>query len=280
MNLRSLSAAVLCAMCATSAVAQDADTVVATVNGQPITLADVIAVRGDLPAQYQSLPDEALYDGIREQLIAQRVLSDAADAEGLADDPEVARALSIQRQGILAEFFMRRAMAERLTDDAVQAMYDERIASAQPVQEVRASHILVATEEEARGLKSQLDEGADFADLAVEHGTDGTRFQGGDLGYFTRDTMVEPFAEAAFAMDVGEVSEPVQTQFGWHLIKLVDKRERPNPTLDEVRGEIEQELGGRIARELLSELRDAASVEAPEDRPGVEQLRNDALIAR
>jgi peptidyl-prolyl cis-trans isomerase C len=280
MNLRSLSAAFICAMCVAPAVAQDADTVVATVNGHAITLADVIAVRGDLPPQYQSLPDEALYDGIREQLIAQRVLSDAADARGLADDPEIARALSIQRQGILAEFFMRREMAERLTDDAIQALYDERIAAAEPVEEVRASHILVPDEEQAAALKAQLDDGADFADLAVEHGTDGTRFQGGDLGYFTRDTMVEPFADAAFAMKVGEISAPVQTQFGWHLIKLVDKRERPNPTLEEVRGELEQELGGQIARELLAELREAADVEAPEDRPGVDQLRNDALIAR
>lgn len=280
MNLRRISAAVIWLMSATSAFAQNSDTVVATVNGVAITLADVIAVRGDLPPQYQSLPDDALYDGIREQLIAQKVLSDAADAQGLADDPEIARALAIQRQGILAEFFMRRAMAERLTDDAVQALYDERIEAAEPVQEVRASHILVATEDEAASLRAQIDGGADFADLAVEHGTDGTRIQGGDLGYFTRDTMVEPFADAAFAMEVGDTSAPVQTQFGWHLIRLTDKRQRPNPTLDEVRGEIEQELGGQIARDLLAELRDAAAVEAPEDRPGLDQLRNDALIAR
>lgn len=257
-----------------------ADTVIATVNGASVTLGDLIAVRGDLPAQYQELPDQALYDGIRQQLADQALLKQAAEAAGLDADPQVARAVAIQRQGLLAEFYMRRAVEQRMTEDALRAAYDARVASAPAIPEVRASHILVADEEKAKDLRAQIDAGADFAGLAAEHGTDGTKTQGGDLGYFVREQMVPEFSDAAFAMAVGEVSQPVQSQFGWHLIKLTDKRDQPKPTFEESRADLEQALGSEIVQQVMTELREGATIDTPEDRPGLDAIRNDALIGR
>jgi peptidyl-prolyl cis-trans isomerase C len=277
------AAALVAALSAGAAVAQDAptaDTVVATVDGQPVTLGEVIAIRGDLPAQYQQLPDQPLYDGIREQIISQRLLASAAEAAGVADDPAAERAIRIQRDGLLAQFYIERQIKERLTDERIQAAYDERIANAAPVQEVRASHILVKDEALANDLRKRIEDGADFAELAKEYGTDGTKDNGGDLGWFTKEVMVPAFSDAAFALEEGQVSQPVQTQFGWHLIKLTGKRDKPKPTLDEVRGEIEGELSSTIAQEVVAELREKADVSIDESRPGVGALRDDSLIAR
>lgn len=263
---------------AASTVAQEAatagpDTVVATVAGEPVTLAEMQAVYGDLPAQYLQAPDDVLYDFIRRQLVDQRLLAAAAEAEGVADEPDTAMELRLQREGLLAQTFVNRAVAEKMTDEALRAAYEERIAAAPAVEEVRASHILVDSREKAEALRAEIDGGADFAALAAEHGTDGTSANGGDLGWFTREMMVAPFADAAFAMETGSVSEPVQTQFGWHLIQLVDRRDQPKPPFEEVREALEQELGGQMAQEVVAAARDGASVELPEARPGLDALR-------
>lgn len=251
---------------------------VASVNGAPITAADLNAILGELPAQYQQLPDETLYDGIREQLIDQRLLAAAAQAADLESHPAVRRAMDMQRQGLLADFMLRAEIARRVTEEAIAAAYAERYENAPPVPEVRASHILVASEEQAKALKAELDAGADFAALASEHGTDGTKSRGGDLDWFARDMMVEAFADAAFAMEVGAYSEPVQTQFGWHLIHLTGKRDRPVPPLDAVRAEIADALTTEAARAVVAELRAAAEIALPEGRPGLEGLRDGSAL--
>lgn len=254
-----------------------ADTVVATVNGEAITLADLVSVRADLPQQYQGLPDEALYDGIRQQIVDQKLLKLAAQEAGLADDPVIARALALQHQSLLADFYLRRKLTEALTDAAIAAAYKERYTDAPAVQEVRASHILVATEAEAQALRDQLDGGADFAALAGEHGTDGTKTQGGDLGFFTREVMVPEFADVAFALAPGEIAGPVHSQFGWHVIKVTDKRDKPVPELAEVRDDLSRALGGELAQKVLADLRAGAVIEQPEARPGIAGLRDDTL---
>lgn len=258
--------------------AADATTVVATVNGQPITLGDLIAVRTELPPQVQQLPDEFLYDGIRRQLIDTRVVEQAAEAQGLANDPVVARALARQRAGVLADAFIRRAIAAEVTEAALRARYDAEYAKAAPVREVRASHILVPTREAAQALRDQLDKGADFAALAAEHGTDGTRAQGGDLGFFSKEVMVPEFADAAFALKVGETGGPIQTQFGWHVLRVTEERNRPAPAFEEVQAELAEAMGREVAEGLLERLRTAAAVTTDESRPGLDALRNDALI--
>jgi peptidyl-prolyl cis-trans isomerase C len=253
---------------------------VATVNGAIITLADLVAVRAELPQQYQTLPDQTLYDGIRDQLVSQKVLELAAEAESLDDSPAVARQLALQRQNILADAYLRREIGKRVTVEAIKAAYEAQYVNAPPVREVRASHILVADEALANEIKAKLDAGGDFAALAAEFGTDGTKTQGGDLGYFEKGMMVPEFAEAAFALEKGKVGGPVQTQFGWHLILVTDSRDRPAPDFAAVEGEIAQELTRTAAGEIVDALRAAAAVTVAEDRPGIAALRDDTLLGQ
>ena len=271
------AAAVLALAAPLAAQEADPDAVVATVNGEPVTLGDIASVRADLPAQYQQLPDQALYDGIRRQLIDQKLMTQAAEAAGIADADAVRRALQIQRQSLLSDFYMRVQMQERLTPERLAAAFEERYGDAGPTRELRASHILVPTEEEAAAIRAEFEDGTDFAELAAEHGTDGSARQGGDLGWFDRTVMVPAFADAAFALEVGEVSQPVETQFGWHLINVTDERERPAPTLEEVRGELARELGEEIAQDVVGDLRDAAEIVVNERDPGLDAFRDPAL---
>lgn len=266
------------AQTAAEAAPADPAAVVATVNGQPITLGDVIAIRQQLPPQVQQLPDEFLYDGIRTQLVDTKLVEIAAEAAGLADDPAVARAIARQRSGVLADAYIRRAIEAGVTDETLQARYQRDYAGAEPVREVRASHILVADEALAKELRAQLDGGADFAALAAEHGTDGTKTRGGDLGFFSREVMVPEFAEAAFATPVGQTAGPIQTQFGWHVLRVTEERNRPVPAFEEVRAEIEEALSREVAEGVLENLRNAATVSLDEARPGLGALRDDSLI--
>jgi peptidyl-prolyl cis-trans isomerase C len=273
-----LAAATLAA--AIPAMAQEADpaTTVATVNGETITLGDLVAVRRELPQQVQQLPDEMLYDGIRSQLVDSRLAADAAEAAGLADEDRVAAALDRQRTALLADFYLQQLIAEEVTDERLQAVYQQTYVEADPVREVEASHILVQDEELARSLIEQLDDGADFAALAAEHGTDGTAQQGGNLGFFARDRMVPPFAEAAFAAEIGDNVGPVRTQFGWHVLRVTAERDQPVPPFAQVRGDIRNEVVQEVVQARLGDLRDAAEVSVAEDRPGLDALRDDSLI--
>lgn len=257
-----------------------AQTVVATVNGTEITLGDIVAVRSELPAQIQNLPDQFLYDGILQQLVDTTLARQAADAAGLADEPAIARALDRQRGTFLADAFMRRAMREAVTEAALRERYEDEYASAEPVREIRASHILVADEALAQEIRAELDAGADFAALAAEHGTDGTRDRGGDLGFFGPEMMVPAFADAAFALSPGETAGPVQTQFGWHLIRVTEERERPVPGFEEVEDQLADALGREAIEDLIASLRDDAEIDVAADRPGLDALRDDSLIAR
>ncbi len=254
-----------------------ADTPVAAVDGAPLTLGQLNALYAELPEQYRELPDAALYDGIRQQLIDQRVLAMAAEASDLAEHPVVARSLEMLRQGLLADFLLRREIAEQVSADAVETAYQAQYVEAEPVPEMRASHIIVASQDQAEALRAELDAGADFAELAAEHNTDGSRARGGDLGWFSRDMMIPAFADVAFDMEEGAIAGPVQTQFGWHLIAATGKRDRPVPPLDAVRAEIEGALASEAARALVERLRAQADISEPEDRPGLEALRDPAL---
>ncbi|MEO1532654.1 MAG: peptidylprolyl isomerase [Pseudomonadota bacterium] len=252
--------------------------VVATVGDKSIRLGDVITLRRGLPQQYQQLPDEILGRGLIDQLIDQTLLADKALEEGINDRASVQFQLENQMRAVLAEAYMRAAVEERVNEEAIRAEYDARYADVEPETEVRAAHILVETEEQAAALKEELDGGADFAALAAEHGTDGTAQRGGDLGYFVKNDMVQPFAEAAFALEPGTVSDPVQTQFGWHLISLMDKRPRAAPAFEAVAGEIAQELVQEAQRAVVAELREGAEVAVTEPGPPAGAFRNDDLL--
>lgn len=252
-----------------------ADTVVATVNGTDITLGQMLVLRQRLPAQYQQLPDDQLFKGVMEQLVQQQALADTV-GDKLTPKDEIA--IEIERQSYLAAKALEELAAAAVTDDALQAAYDEKYANAEPQTEYSAAHILVATEEEAKAVKQQLDDGADFAEVAKEKSTDGAAQNGGDLGWFGQGMMIEPFQNAVAAMKVGEISEPVQTQFGWHVIKLNDTREAAKPTLDDVRDELTQEIQQKAVTEKLAELESSAEVTRPGEGLDPAVIRNDALI--
>ena len=263
---------------AAPAVDLKANTVVVTVDDTPITLGEVIAVRQTLPEQYQQLPDEVLMAALVQQLADQQMLANAAHAAGLRDSVTVQLALRNQERAVMADAYMAQELLGRVDEAAVEAAYQQRFASVEPVLEAHAAHILVEEEAKAKELKAQIDAGADFAAVAAENGTDGTASRGGDLGWFTKEQMVPEFAEAAFALEPGTVSDPVQTPFGWHLIKLEETRAQPIPEMAEVRGELIAELTEIAQRTLIEELRGTSTVAPPAEPVPDAAVREDDLI--
>jgi peptidyl-prolyl cis-trans isomerase C len=265
-----LASVALVAMTALPAAAQDtqaapetqvgADTVLATVNGNEITLGHLVAMYALLPAQYRELPAEVLFQGMLEQLVQQQVLADVA-----REDMTDRRALGLENEerAFLAASLIDEIAAQEISDEELQAEYDAQYGSVDPMEEYNASHILVETEEEALALIEELGEGADFAELAAEHSVGPSGPSGGQLGWFTAGMMVPEFESAVMELEPGEVSVPVQTQFGWHVIVLNDLRAQEPPALEEVRAELEDGL--RRAR--VEERIDALVAEAEVDRP-------------
>jgi peptidyl-prolyl cis-trans isomerase C len=234
-----------------------ADTVVATVNGTEITLGQMIVMRARLPEQYQQMPDDALFSGILDQLIQQLALTGDGTVELSRGS---ALALENERRSLLAGEALTKVAEAAATDDALKALYDERYASAAPAQEYNASHILVETEDEAKAIKAQIDGGADFATVAKEQSTGPSGPNGGDLGWFSEGMMVEPFEQAVMAMQAGDISEPVQTQFGWHVIRLNEVRLKEAPALDEVRDELTADLQRQAIEKAIADATAAADV--------------------
>jgi len=244
---------------ATPVVAADetSDTVVATVNGAPITLGELVAARESLPEQYQSLPDDALFNGILEQLIQQTALTQSMDDKlGKRDLVNIEN----QRRSYIAGRALEAVIATAVTDEALQAAYDAKYKAAAPATEYNASHILVATEEEAAKLKAEIDGGADFAELAKTNSTDGAAANGGSLGWFGLGMMVKPFEDAVVAMKPGEVAGPIQTQFGWHLVKLNETRIATAPTLDDLRDELATEIEQSTIDAYIGSITGAATI--------------------
>ncbi len=253
-----------------------ADTVLATVNGEAITLGHVIATRAALPEQYQALPDEVLFEGILEQLIQQTLLAQAIGELSHATELR----LENERRALIAGEKLDEVMAEAITEEALQKLYDETYANAEPETEYNASHILVETREEAEALIQQLNDGADFATLAQEKSTGPSGPNGGKLGWFGKGMMVEPFEQAVMALEPGTIGqEPVQTQFGWHVIRLNETRDKPIPPLAEVAEELVQKLQDNAVEAALAKLLEGADVERADlDKIDPSLLRNDDLL--
>ncbi|ARC36919.1 peptidylprolyl isomerase [Paracoccus yeei] len=231
-----LAAAALAAL-PLAAFAQDADTVVATVNGEAITLGQLVVMRQGLDAQTtQGLPDSALWDLMLDQMIRQTAV--AQDAQPLSKRDTAA--LEVEKRAYLAGSVLEKVASAEPTEDELKAAYDQAFGGQNAErQEYNAAHILVKTKEEAEAIEKQLKEGADFGALAAEKSTDPTSGPNkGDLGWFQPDQMVAPFADALKAMKKGDVSQPVETQFGWHVIKLIDQRAVVPPKFDEVKDQI------------------------------------------
>jgi len=243
--------------------APDANTIVATVNGSDITLGQMIMARTTLPQQYLSLPDDVLFNGILDQLIQQSVLAQTLGEETPA---RVAIALENERRALLAAAVVDEILSDAVTDEALQRAYDEMFADAEPTREWNASHILVETEEAAAALIERINAGEEFAALAQEASSDSSAASGGQLGWFESGMMVPDFEAAVVALDVGAVSTPVQTQFGWHVVKLNETRLRDVPTLEQVADELRPQVERAAVQARLDELTGAAKV----DRPGAD----------
>lgn len=254
---------------------ETADTVVATVNGVNITLGHMISMRETLPPEYQQLPDDVLFKGIYEQLIQQEVLAQSVGELG----PRVLATLDNDKRGLISGLAMEQVVAEAVTDEALQAAYDARFKDAAPQTEYSAAHILVATQEEADAIKSELAGGADFAEIAKAKSTDtGSGANGGDLGWFGLGMMVKPFEDAVVAAKVGEVSGPIQTDFGFHLILVKETRVAEKPTLDQLRDELAAEVENAAINAKLEELTKGATVTRDGEALDPAILKNSALI--
>lgn len=271
-----LAFAAIIASLAVPAAAQDADTVLATVNGMDITLGHLIAVVDSLPPQFQQLPDSQLYEGLLEQLIRQEALaSPVRDDLGRA----LRLALEAQEMALIANSVIDQVSGQDVTETDLRAKYDEVYGNAAPKPEFNASHILVGTETEAFSIVTQLAEGADFAELAKTFSTGPSGPNGGQLGWFGLGQMVPPFEAAVLALEVGEVSAPVETQFGWHVLILNDQREVGGPTFEEVRGQLlETVMSDRITA-AVNEALNVATIVRSEYKVDPALLRNTDLIA-
>ena len=256
-----LAAAVLAALSA-PALAQDADAdqVVATVNGQEITLGQMIVMKQSIQdPSMAEMPDQALWDVMLDQLIRQTAVAESAE-----DTAGVRAQLELQRRNTLASAAVSQIAQAEPTEEELQASYDRLFAEAGSVTEYNAAHILVETQEKAAELKAEVDGGADFGDVAEANSTGPSGPNKGDLGWFAADQMVPPFAEAVAALEPGQISDPVETEFGWHVIKLNETRLREAPPLAEVRDQISQMVLREKVEAQIQGLVTAADVQKTE----------------
>lgn len=266
--------AVLAVTTALPSFAQDhsSETVLATVNGTDIKLGHIVALVDSLPDQYNDVPFEALYNGVLDQLIQQTLLEQATKI----NDKKIAFALDNERRALVSGEALKNVTKSALNADAVTALYEEQIKNAEPTPEYQASHILLETEEAANEVLQMLKDGGDFAELAKEKSTGPSGPNGGDLGWFGRGAMVPEFDQAVADMTVGEFVGPVKTQFGYHLIRLNDKRDFP--PIDAMREDLEQQVISKAIETEIAKLQDAAKIERIAPTFDLSEIRNSSLL--
>jgi peptidyl-prolyl cis-trans isomerase C len=241
--------------------ASTSDPVIARVNGVDIKQSDLALAEEDVGADMQAASPEAKREHLISYLADIIMVTQAADKKNLADDPDFKRRLAFLRSKLLMGYELQQEAKTALTDEALKQTYDEAVKSMSGQEEVRARHILVEGEDEAKAIIEQLKGGADFAKLAKEKSKDPGAAEGGDLGYFTKDQMVPEFADVAFKMYPGQLSNPVKTQFGWHVIKVEDKRIKQPPEFEKVKDQIEAYLARKVQSDFIAKLRQSAKVE-------------------
>ena len=237
------------------------DPVIARVNGVDIKQSDLALAEEDVGADMQAASPEAKREHLISYLADIIMVTQAADKKNLADSPDFKRRLAFLRSKLLMGYELQEEAKTALTDEALKQTYDEAVKSMSGQEEVRARHILVEGEDEAKAILEQLKGGADFAKLAKEKSKDPGAAEGGDLGYFTKDQMVPEFADVAFKMYPGQLSNPVKTQFGWHVIKVEDKRIKQPPEFEKVKDQIEAYLARKAQSDFITKLRQSAKVE-------------------
>ena len=240
--------------------AQD-DPVVARVNGVEIRQSDLAMAEEDVSSQTAQMAPEAKREYLINFVADMMLVAKAAEAKKIQDSADFMRRLNLARTKLLMEQFLQAEAKAAVTDAAMRKVYDEAVGQMSKEPEVRARHILVETEDEAKTLLAELKKGADFAELAKTKSKDPGSADGGDLGYFTKDQMVPEFSEVAFKLDKGALSDPVKSQFGWHIIKVEDKREKQAPEFDKVKDQLETYVVRRSQVEMITKLRQEAKIE-------------------
>ena len=259
---------------ATPAFAAESD-VVAKVGDKEITERDLMAAAGAIGQQFAQMPPEQRKLALLSALIDIKALAQEAEKAKLQDEPDVATEIAFQRERALHNAYFAKNGVAAVTDEELKARYDKEIATVEAKQEVHARHILVKTKEEAEAVIKQLDEGGDFEAVAKEKSTGPSGPEGGDLGFFGAGQMVPAFEKAAFAMEPGTYTkEPVETQFGWHVIKVEEKREAQKPSFEQIKDQVRQVVLREKYMKLVRDARAALSVEYvdPEMKKQVEAI--------
>ncbi len=233
---------------------------VATINGISITYEDLAMAEGELINVIGQMNEQQRFEALLGYVMDRVLASEAAKKAGVEKDPSFLQRNAFTKRKDLHDIFISQKLVEKITDAKVEAYYKKNIVNGTRQQEIRARHILLDSKEMADAVLASLKGGADFSQLAKERSKGPSGASGGDLGYFGRDSMVAEFSEAAFKLEKGGISQPVKTQFGWHIIKLEDKRAKPTPELEQVRGQIYQLLIGEARRKIYEEMRENADV--------------------
>ena len=254
---------------------------VATLDGNSIWLDEIMAVAETLPPEYQQQGIAGIYDQLVDEVANSRLAAVAARSSGLDKEADVASAMKTAADRVLAEAYITREVSKEITEESIQAAYDTFVADTGSRETVTASHILVETEDEARAIIAQLNDGADFAELAREKSTGPSGPNGGSLGTFGRGQMVPGFETAAFGMPAGSFSaDPVQTQFGWHVIQVSDKGIEEAPSLDQMRDQIAANLSRQSFARIVETLRVGTTIEVRPLSEVMEEARTAAQNAQ
>ena len=259
-----ISAALLAAAATLGAFAASAaepGTTVAKVNGQEITNGELRFAEAEIGSELAGVPAESRRRVLVEYLVEAHLMAQAAEKAQLASGPDFDARMKYYRMRALRDAFFENKVRDDVGETQAKALYDERVKAIPAQQEVRARHILVKTEDEAKKISKEIAGGADFAESAKKYSQDSGAEGGGDLGYFARGQMVKPFEDAAFGLEKGKVSNPVQSEFGWHLIKVEDKRDRQPPAFEEVKDQITASLIQQKLQATVQEMRESAKIE-------------------
>src|SRR6516225_5941274 len=258
-----LSAAMagLIAMALFAGPARAEDKVLAKVNGAEIRQSDVALAEEELGPSLAQMDPSTKEENVLSFLIDMKIVAKAAEDKKVADSDDFKKRMAFTRNRLLMDSLLATEGKAATTDDAMKKVYADASKEISGEQEVHARHILVESEDEAKSVEDELKKGADFAELAKKKSKDPGASDGGDLGFFTKDQMVPEFSTAAFALEPGKISDPIKTQFGWHVIKVEEKRSRKAPDFEQVKGQIETYVTRKAQAEYVGKLRDAAKIE-------------------
>jgi peptidyl-prolyl cis-trans isomerase C len=245
--------------------------VVAKINGMEVREGDLKLAEEDIGQQMPQMPPEARRDYLVTYVGDMILLTQAAEAKKISESGEFRQRLEFARKKLLMARLLDTEAKAASTEAAMRQVYDDATKQMKPEEEVHARHILLETEDEAKAVREELDKGGDFAEIAKSKSKDpGAAAEGGDLGFFTKDQMVPEFADAAFKLEKDKISEPVKSPFGWHIIRVEDKRTRPIPDFEQVKPQLESFVARKAQSEYLAKLRESAKIERldkPADAP-------------